>query len=94
MQKYTILDTEMVFDRYYTQAYQTINPKCHKTRIAARKLNIIALLDFSIDDLGRISVGKLRSWTTEDQDEGAMLSAARLTTLWRANALTSGVTPV
>ncbi|CAO1654900.1 hypothetical protein [Parasphingorhabdus sp. NYA22] len=76
MQKYTILDTEMVFDRYLTEAYQEINPKCEKTRIAARKLNMIALLDISIDDLGRISVGKLRSWTTEHQDEGAMLSAA------------------
>ena len=61
MQKYTILDTEMVFDRYLTEAYQEINPDCHKTRIAARKLNMIALLDISIDDLGRISVGKLRT---------------------------------
>ena len=76
MQKYTILDTEMVFDRYLTEAYREINPKCEKTRIAARKLNMIALLDISVDDLGRISVGKLRSWTTEHQDEGAMLSAA------------------
>ena len=76
MQKYTILDTEMVFDRYYTEAYKSINPKCEKTRIAARKLNMIALLDIGVDDLGRISVGRLRSWTTEHQDEGAMLSAA------------------
>jgi hypothetical protein len=76
MQKYTILDTEMVFDRYYTEAYQEINPKCEKTRIAARKLNMIALLDISIDDLGRVSVGRLRSWTTEHQDEGAMLTSA------------------
>jgi len=75
MQKYTILDTEMVFDRYFTEAYQAINPACHKTRIAGRKLNIIALLDFSIDELGRISVGRLRSWTTEHQAEGAMLAA-------------------
>ena len=76
MQKYTILDTEMVFDRYYTEAYKSINPKCEKTRIAGRKLNMIALLDISIDDLGRISVGRLRSWTTEHQDEGAMLTSA------------------
>lgn len=76
MQKYTILDTEMVFDRYYTEAYQDINPKCEKTRIAGRKLNMIALLDIGIDDLGRISVGRLRSWTTEHQDEGAMLTSA------------------
>ncbi|MEH6757199.1 MAG: hypothetical protein V7676_06770 [Parasphingorhabdus sp.] len=76
MQKYTILDTEMVFDRYLTEAYQEINPKCEKTRIAARKLNMIALLDISIDELGRISVGRLRSWTTEHQDEGAMLTSA------------------
>ena len=74
MQKYTILDTEMVFDGYYTEAYQAINPACHKTRIAARRLNMVALLDVSIDDLGRISVGKLRSWTTQKQDEGAMLA--------------------
>jgi hypothetical protein len=78
MQKYTILDTEMVFDRYYTEAYQEINPKCEKTRIAARKLNMIALLDISIDDLGRVSVGRLRSWTTEHQDEGAMLTSATI----------------
>ena len=75
MQNYTILDTEMVFDRYFTEAYQEINPACHKTRIAARKLNMVALLDVSIDDLGRVSVGKLRSWTTQEQDEGAMLAA-------------------
>lgn len=76
MQQYTILDTEMVFDRYLTEAYQEINPDCHKTRIAARKLNMIALLDISVDELGRVSVGKLRSWTTEHQDERAMLTSA------------------
>lgn len=75
MKNYTIIDTEMVFDKYLDESYRAIDPRCVKTRIAARGLTVVALLDIGIDDLGKISVGKLRSWTTENLSEAALLSA-------------------
>ena len=75
MKNYTIIDTEMVFDDYLDEAYRDIDPRCDRTRIAARGLTVVSLLDIGIDDHGKISVGKLRSWTTENQSEAAMLRA-------------------
>ncbi|MGB7408240.1 MAG: hypothetical protein WA908_07005 [Pontixanthobacter sp.] len=75
MKNYTVIDTEMVFDRYLDEAYRSIDKRCDRTRVGARRLTMVALLDIGIDDLGKITVGKLRSWTTEQQGEGAMLQA-------------------
>jgi hypothetical protein len=72
---YTILDCEMLFDRYLAEAYEEIDKDCKRVRIAARTIAIASLLDLTIDDLGRISVGRLRTYTTEHQNEGAMLTA-------------------
>jgi hypothetical protein len=76
MQKYTILDTEMRFDPYLQEAYQEIDPANARTRIGARRLEVIAMLDIDLDEEGRISVGPLASWTAEQTGEGPMLNKA------------------
>ena len=76
MQKYTILDTEMRFDPYLQEAYQEIDPANARTRIGARRLEVMAMLDVDLDDEGRISVGPLVSWTAERTGEGPMLKKA------------------
>ena len=76
MQKYTILDTEMRFDPYLQEAYQEIDPANARTRIGARRLEVIAMLDVDLDNEGRISVGPLASWTAEQTGEGPMLKQA------------------
>ncbi|MGB3752440.1 MAG: hypothetical protein WA954_00905 [Parerythrobacter sp.] len=65
----------MLFDSYFAEAYSEIDPDCDRIRIAARRIAIASMLDVSIDDLGKISVGRLRTYTTEHQDEAAMLAA-------------------
>lgn len=75
MTNYTILDTEMLFDRYFAEAYKEIDKKCERIRIGARRIAIASLLDLTIDDLGRISVGRLRTYTTEHHGEAEMLTA-------------------
>ena len=76
MQKYTILDTEMRFDPYLQEAYQVIDPANARTRIGARRLEVMAMLDVDLDEEGRISVGPLASWTAEGIGEGRMLKDA------------------
>lgn len=76
MQKYTILDTEMRFDPYLQEAYQEIDPANARTRIGARRLEVMAMLDIDIDEGGRISVGPLATWTAEQAGEGPMLKKA------------------
>ena len=76
MQKYTILDTEMRFDPYLQEAYLEIDPANARTRIGARRLEVMAMLDVDLDEEGRISVGTLASWTAEHTGEGPMLKQA------------------
>lgn len=76
MQLYTILDTEMRFDPYLTEAYKEIDPANERVRIGARRLEVMAMLDINLDEEGRISVGPLASWTAEQASEGPMLEKA------------------
>ena len=78
MQKYTILDTEMRFDPYLQEAYQEIDPANARTRIGARRLEVMAMLDVDLDEEGRVSVDPLASWIAEGIGEGLMLKDALL----------------
>ncbi len=75
MKKYTVLDTEMVFDPYFAEAYHDIDPSCERIRIAARRIAIVSMFDFAIENTGQISVGSLRSYTCESRNEGEMIAA-------------------
>lgn len=76
-QKYLIIDTESVWDRYLREAYESIDKNSEDARIGCRKLVAISIWTVEFDVVGRLSTGSLQTWLAKDgQTEADILRSA------------------
>jgi len=71
---YLALDTEMFWDEHLYEAHRAMDRKSDFRATAVKRIMAASVLEFSIDDEGRVETGALTSWTEHDWgDEEAVV---------------------
>src|SRR5690606_15434093 len=88
---YLALDTEMFWDEHLYEAHRAVDRTSDRRATAVKRIMAASVLEFSIDDEGRIETGAIASWTEHDWgDEEGIL--AQLFDFLRARAGTPVLT--
>lgn len=71
---YLALDAEFHWDEHLFEAHRAIDRKSERRAVAVKRVMAAAVLQFTVDDEGRVSTGEIGSWSEHDwgDEEGVV----------------------